>query len=97
MPISSQISWLVPLVLPFVIGLLAGLVVKRTISLIALGIALVAVLSATGYISMEVSDIYEKPMDFLPQVINTESGIKNILPYSSPAFLLGLALGLWKG
>lgn len=97
MPIPPEISWLVPLVLPFIVGLLAGLLVKRTISLVVLGIALIAVLSTAGYISLGVRDVYKEAMNYLPRLISTGNDLKDVLPYSSPAFLVGLALGLWKG
>ena len=34
---------------------------------------------------------------FLPKIIETGTGFTNVLPYSSATFLIGLALGLWKG
>jgi hypothetical protein len=36
-------------------------------------------------------------MKFLPRIIGTGSGIIDVLPYSTVTFLIGLALGLWKG
>ena len=42
-------------------------------------------------------DIYEKAMEFLPIIIEMGGGLKNLLPYSSIMFFVGLALGLWKG
>jgi len=36
-------------------------------------------------------------MKFLPTIIEMGGGFKNVLPYASMTFLIGLALGLWKG
>ena len=38
-------------------------------------------------------DIYEKAMEFLPIISETGGGLKNILPYSSIMFFVGLAFG----
>lgn len=60
-------------------------------------IGLVVTLTATGYISLTFRGIYDRAMEFLPRLIETGEGFKDALPYSSAAFLVGLALGLWRG
>lgn len=97
MTVPSQLAWIVPVIVPFIIGLLVGFIVKRTVKLIFSVVALVIVLVATGYVSFTFQDIYDKAMEFLPMVIEMGGGLKNVLPYSSVMFLIGLALGLWKG
>lgn len=97
MSISPEIAWLIPIVLPFVIGLLVGAIIKRTVTLAILIIALIAVLSFTGYVSLSVSDIYEKAAEYLPKIAGQTETLKNLLPYTSISFLIGLAIGLWKG
>jgi hypothetical protein len=47
--------------------------------------------------SLTFRDIYGKAMEFLPRLIDLGGGLRDVLPYSSVAFLIGLALGLWKG
>jgi len=97
MSIPPEIAWIVPVVVPFIIGLLVGAVIKKALTLVVLIIALVIVLVATGVVSLTFQDIWEKAMQFLPRLYETGSGLINVLPYSSAAFLVGLALGLWKG
>lgn len=93
----SELAWVFSLIAPFIIGLLIGLIVKRTFKLVILAIALIIVLVATGYISLTFTEIYDKAMAFLPRIVNTGMALGDVLPYSSAAFLIGLALGLWKG
>lgn len=97
MEIPSSVAALVPIVVPFIIGLLVGAVIKRTVKLIMLIVALVIVLVATGVLSLTFQDIYDKAMDFLPRVAEKGEVLKNVLPYTSVAFLVGLGIGLWKG
>lgn len=93
----SELAWVFSLITPFIIGLLIGLIVKRTFKLVILAIALIIVLVVTGYISLTFTEIYDKAMEFLPRIVNTGLALGDVLPYSSIAFLIGLALGLWKG
>lgn len=97
MTIPPEIAWIMPVVAPFILGLLVGAIVKKAFSLVLLVVALVVVLVATGALSLTFQDIYEKAMQFLPRLYDAGSGWINVLPYSSAAFLVGLALGLWKG
>ena len=97
MSIPSEIAWLIPFVLPFVVGLLAGAIIRRAARLLLLVVALMIVLSAAGYVSFGMQDIYDKAMNVLPKLIDTGEGVKDAIRYTSTAFLLGLALGLWQG
>jgi len=97
MSIPPEVAWIVPVILPFIIGLLVGAVIKRTLRLVVVIAALVIVLVATGALSLTFRDIYDKAMEFLPRLIDLGGGLRDVLPYSSVAFLIGLALGLWKG
>jgi len=97
MEFPSGIAWLFPIILPFIIGLLVGFIIKRTVKLIFAVVALVIVLVATGAISLTFQDVYDKAMEFLPELWSGAQGLKGVLPYSSVTFLIGLALGLLKG
>jgi uncharacterized membrane protein (Fun14 family) len=97
MSIPPEIAFLVPIIVPLVIGLLVGVLIKNALKFILILAALVIVLVATGAISISFSDLYDKAMQFLPKLYDTGHGWLNVLPYSSAAFLIGLALGLWKG
>jgi len=94
MIIPSYVAWIVPVVFPFVIGLLLGAVIKRAVKLLILIIALVIILVATGVLSITFSGIFAEAMQFLPKLYNLGHGYLNVLPYSSVAFLIGLAIGL---
>ena len=65
--------------------------------LIFLIIALVIILIVAGYVSFSFQDVFSKAMEILPKIIEIGGGLQNALPYISVAFLIGLALGLWKG
>ena len=97
MEIPPEVAWIVPVVVPFIIGLLVGAAIKRALKLMMIIAALVIVLVATGAISLTFRDIYDKAMDFLPRLVDLGGGLRDVLPYSSVMFLIGLALGLWRG
>jgi uncharacterized membrane protein (Fun14 family) len=97
MSVPPEYAWLVPILIPLVIGLLAGVIIRKTLKLVISVAALIIILVATGYISFTFSDIFDRAMDTLPSIFENGQSALNILPYSSTAFLIGLALGLWKG
>jgi uncharacterized membrane protein (Fun14 family) len=94
MTIPPEIAWLIPVVLPFIIGLLVGAIVKKGLKLLIAVVALIIVLVATGVLSLTFSSVYDAALNFLPQLYDVGSGLLYVLPYSSVAFLIGLALGL---
>ncbi|MEM2866014.1 MAG: hypothetical protein QXM46_01065 [Candidatus Hadarchaeales archaeon] len=89
-------SWLVPLLAPFLIGLVVGAMVKAAAKFVLLLLVLVAILAVTGLIAFSVEDLFGRAMDYLPNLLKTGSAAKDVLPYTSLSFLLGLLLGLWK-
>lgn len=97
MSIPPEIAWLIPIFLPFIIGLLVGVVIRAALKLVIFIVALIIVLVATGVLSLTFTDLYDKAMKYLPNFINSEHSWLNVLPYSSVAFLIGLALGLLLG
>lgn len=97
MSVPPEVAWIVPILVPFIIGLLVGAAIKRTLKLVMIITALVIVLVATGALSLTFRDIYDKAMEVLPTLVDLGGGLKDVLPYSSVSFLIGLALGLWKG
>ena len=93
MSIPPEIAWLIPIVMPFIIGLLAGAVIKKAAKLLIVVVALIIVLVATGVLSLTFTDLFDEALKFLPKLYDIGSGWLNILPYSSVSFLIGLALG----
>ena len=93
MMVPPEYAWLVPVFIPFIIGLIVGVTVRRTMKVVFSIIALVIILSVTGYVSITFQGLYDNAMLVLPAVL----GVKNVLPYVSMTFLFGLGLGLWQG
>jgi hypothetical protein len=65
-------------------------------------ISLVGLLVATGYINLTLSDnnkatIYRVFSSQALPVASQVSSLATILPITSAAFLVGLAIGIWKG
>ena len=92
MSIPPEIAWLIPVVLPFVMGLLVGAIVKKGFKLLILVGLLVVVLVATGALSLSFSGLFDEAMKFLPKFYDVGIGWLNVLPYSSIAFLIGFVL-----
>jgi len=59
MPIPPEIAWLIPVVLPFIIGLLAGVVIKKGFKLLIAVVVLIIVLVATGVLSLTFSGLFD--------------------------------------
>jgi lysylphosphatidylglycerol synthetase-like protein (DUF2156 family) len=93
---APDLAWLVPLVAPFLIGLVLGAMAKAAAKFLFLLLLLVALLVVTGAIAFSVEDLLGKAMEYLPNLLKTGSAVKDVLPYTSLSFLLGLLLGLWK-
>ena len=92
---------IVPAIVVLAIGFLVGLVLKKTVKLGLAILSLVGLLVATGYINLQLSEpstatIY-RVFSAVPQAASQASTFANILPITSAAFLVGLALGVWKG
>jgi hypothetical protein len=89
---------LVAFVGPFVVGLLVGVLAKRVLSVALILIALFTVLAAIGYTSPEqVTGLLQQLGYAAKDALDGAMRIKDAVPYSSVAFLIGLAIGLWKG
>jgi len=97
MSFPAELAWLVPIAVPLLIGLFVGSIVRKSIKIVFPIVALLIVLVATGFITLSYQDIFDRAMTVLPRVINTGEGLIDSLPYTSSSFLIGLAIGLWKG
>ena len=97
MSIPPELALLIPLILPLVIGLLVGVIIKRSFSVIIAIVALVIILVVTGYLNITFQDALNEALKMLPNLINTGQWVLDFLPYSSASFLIGLAIGLWRG
>jgi len=96
--VPPEYAWIIPIIVPFIIGLLVGVIVKKTLKLVLALIVLLIVLAAVGYTQLpSFEEIARAALKYLPMLWAEAGPLINILPYSSLTFLLGLAIGLWKG
>ena len=96
--IPTEFAWIIPLAVPFLIGLISGVIVKRALKLILAIIVLIIILAVIGYVQFPSTEAFLKDaLTYLPQIQQKAGPLINILPYTSASFLIGLALGLWKG
>ncbi len=94
----ESLGALVPILVLFAIGFIAGKLLKTAIKF-AVGAILIAVLlSWVGYNVPSISEVYDRTADFLGA---EENGIMYSLagglPLTAPPFLVGLAIGIWWG
>jgi hypothetical protein len=92
---------IVPSLIVLAIGFLMGVVLKKTVKLGLAILSLVGLLIATGYLNLQLSQpstetIY-RVFSTVQPVASQASGLATLLPITSTAFLIGLALGVWKG
>ena len=80
----------------FLIGLLVGVVAKRAVKLAIAIVALVILLGVAGYINapsqQTIYNVFSQT-----GALSRVSQVALVLPVSSGAFLVGLAIGIWKG
>jgi len=91
---------ILPALVVLAIGFLVGIVLKKTVKLGLAILSLVGLLVATGYINLQLSEpspatIY-RVFSQGQQAASQASTFTSILPVTSAAFLVGLALGVWK-
>lgn len=80
----------------FLIGLLVGVVAKRAVKLAIAIVSLVILLGVAGYVSPPSQEtIYHAFSQ--TGVFSSAVQVATVLPVSSAAFLVGLAIGIWKG
>ena len=85
----------------FIIGVLLGVIIKRTLKLALAVVALGVLLATTGFLNFALSEptattIYRVFRE-APQVATQGAELARLLPISSAAFLIGAAIGFWKG
>jgi uncharacterized membrane protein (Fun14 family) len=85
----------------FIIGILLGVIVKRAIKLALAIVSLVVLLAVTGYLNLAWSTPSAKTIYYVfngaQPVASQAIGLASLLPISSATFLIGAAIGLWKG
>lgn len=91
-------TFLVAAIVPLILGFIVGIIVR---SALKIGIAIAVIillLIAAGTIS---PDQVLKPLLSVvksgPELVSYAQRVAGYLPYSSLTFIIGLAVGLWKG
>ena len=91
-------TFLVAAIVPLIIGFIVGVIVR---SVLKIGIAiavLIVILIAAGILSPnEVLQPLLSVVKSGPSLAPYAQRVAGYLPYSSLTFLIGLAVGLWKG
>jgi len=85
----------------FIIGILLGVIIKRAIKLALAIVSLIVLLAVTGYLNLAWSTPSANTIYYVfngAQPVATQAiGLATLLPISSATFLIGAAIGLWKG
>jgi uncharacterized membrane protein (Fun14 family) len=97
-PPALDITFSAALIVPVILGFLVGLLLKKVLKVGILIAVIILVLIAIGVVA---PDQVIKPLVSLARSGTALSGkvkeIASYLPYSSVTFLIGLALGFYKG
>ncbi|HLI45619.1 MAG TPA: hypothetical protein VKU94_00310 [Geobacterales bacterium] len=84
----------VALVLPFVIGLLVGYILKQSLKLLAAVVVLILILLLAGIIDVNVLKYgFEHVLAYGSAAFDAAKSVASILPYSSVLFIIGVAIG----
>ncbi|BBD72975.1 hypothetical protein HS1genome_1364 [Sulfodiicoccus acidiphilus] len=84
--------------IPFIIGLLIGLLIRKIISVGVILLALVVLLLALGYIRPEqISAFLQMAGEYAQQATTRAHEISGFIPYSSLSFVIGFVIGIVKG
>ena len=85
----------------FIIGMLLGVIIKRAIKLALAIVSLVVLLAVTGYLNLAWStpsaDTIYYVFNGAQPIASQAIGLASLIPISSATFLIGAAIGLWKG
>ncbi|MEM4742902.1 MAG: hypothetical protein QW792_03025 [Pyrobaculum sp.] len=83
---------------PFVLGVVVGALVKRILSIALLIIALFIALMAFGYLAPEqVFTLLQQFGHVAKDALENATKLRELIPYTSIAFIIGLIVGLWRG
>jgi len=91
-------TFLVAAIVPLILGFIVGVIIRTALKIgIALAIIIV-ILIAAGIISPgQVLQPLLSVVKSGPDLVTYAQRVAGYLPYSSLTFIIGLAVGLWKG
>lgn len=91
-------TFLVAALVPLILGFIVGVIIRSALKIgIAIAI-LIVILIAAGIISPD--QVLQPLLSIVksgPSLVPYAQRVAGYLPYSSLTFLIGLAVGLWKG
>ncbi|QQG49105.1 MAG: hypothetical protein HY247_01980 [archaeon] len=98
LPPDLSLTFLVAAILPLIIGFIVGLIIK---SVLKIGILIAVIVLALIFLGIVSPDQVLTPLVSLFRSGSSLAGqverLAGYLPYSSITFIIGLALGFWKG
>ncbi len=95
---DASVTFLAALVIPLVLGILIGIILKEAIKIGLALVILVLVLIAAGIIQPnQVIEPFVSLFRSGPGLVSKVDEIAGYLPYSSLTFVLGLAIGFLRG
>lgn len=95
---SLSAGFLGSILLPLVIGFLIGMLAKKLLSIALILIAILVLLGAGGFVAPDIfAPVMNIGMNNLPRAISAVRILAGFIPYSSIAFLIGAVLGFLKG
>ena len=91
-------TFLVAAIVPLILGFIVGVIIRSALKIgIAIAV-LIVILIAAGFLSP--NQVLQPLLSIVksgPDLVTYAQRVAGYLPYSSLTFLIGLAVGLWKG
>ncbi len=98
LPPDLSTTFLVAAIVPLILGFIVGVIIRTALKIGIALVILVVILIALGIVT---PDQVLQPLLSLvksgPDLASQAQRLAGYLPYSSLTFILGLAVGLWKG
>jgi hypothetical protein len=97
LPPAASLTFIGALIIPVILGFIVGIIIKRAVALGAAIAVLVILLIALGVLTP--SQVIQPLVSLFksgPAIASKVSQIAGYLPYSSVAFIIGLAVGFLK-
>jgi hypothetical protein len=98
LPPAANITFGVAIIAPLIIGLLVGILIKSVIKVGLILAALILILIGLGIVTPD--QVLRPLLSFVQSGSTLTAKVKELagyLPYSSVTFLVGLAIGFFKG
>jgi len=95
---DASITFVVALLVPLVIGFLVGMIAKEALKIGVAIAAIILLLIVTGFITP--NQVIQPLVQLVrsgPSLASKVSQIAGYLPYSSLTFIIGFVIGLFKG